>query len=490
MPSSQMHSPESTFVKPSEQSAAYTEERRRYWEEYARTASKWAGFRRYYQSRLAEIYKLSVPPGMRILELGCGDGELLAKLEPAYGCGIDLSSQLIDRAKSKFPALHFESGDAGALQLEGEFDFIICSDLLNDLWDVQTVFEQIAGHCHSGTRILINCYSRLWEGPRRLAETLGLAKPQLSQNWLTVEDIANLLTLAGFELIRSSSEIMCPVYFPLLDTISNRYLVKAWPFRWFGLTNFIVARPTPAFDSRPEPIVTVVVPARNEAGNIAAILDRVPELGAGTELIFVEGNSSDGTYERIEREIAARPGCSAKLYRQTGRGKGDAVRLGFEQAAGELLMILDADLTVPPEDLPRFYQAWRLGQGDFINGVRLVYPMEEKAMRFFNLLGNKFFSVAFSWLLSQSVKDSLCGTKVLSKVHYQTIAANRAYFGEIDPFGDFDLLFGAARYNLKIVGLPVRYRERKYGETNIQRWKHGVVLLRMVVLASRRIRFV
>jgi SAM-dependent methyltransferase len=448
------------------------------------------GFRRYYQGRLAEIYKLSVPPGMRVLELGCGDGELLAKLEPAYGCGIDLSPQLIDRAKSKFPGMHFEVGDAGALQLEGEFDFIICSDLLNDLWDVQTVFEQMAPYCHPGTRILINCYSRLWEGPRHLAEVLGLAKPQLSQNWLTVEDIANLLTLAGFELIRSSSEIMCPVHFPLLDTLCNRYLVKIWPFRWFGLTNFIVARPTPAFDSRPEPIVTVVVPARNEAGNIAAILDRVPELGAGTELIFVEGNSSDGTYERIEQEIAARPGCSAKLYRQTGRGKGDAVRLGFERATGELLMILDADLTVPPEDLPRFYQAWRLGLGDFINGVRLVYPMEQKAMRFFNLIGNKFFSVAFSWLLSQSVKDSLCGTKVLSKVHYQTIAANRAYFGEIDPFGDFDLLFGAARYNLKIVGLPVRYRERKYGETNIQRWKHGVVLLRMVVLASRRIRFV
>jgi 2-polyprenyl-3-methyl-5-hydroxy-6-metoxy-1,4-benzoquinol methylase len=485
-----MHSPESTFTRPSEQSAAYTEERKRYWEEYAATASKWAAHRRYYQSRLAEIYKLSVPPGMRILELGCGEGDLLAKLEPAYGYGIDLSSQLIGKARSKYPGLHFETADAGDLQLEGEFDFIICSDLLNDLWDVQTVFEQIAGHCHPATRILINCYSRLWEGPRRLAESLGLAKPQLSQNWLTVEDIENLLTLAGFEMIRTSAEILCPVRLPLVDTLCNRYLVKVWPFRWLGLTNFIVARPLPAAGASPEPIVTVVVPARNEAGNIAAILDRVPAMGAGTELIFVEGNSSDGTYERIEQEIAARPGCTARLYKQTGRGKGDAVRLGFERSSGDLLMILDADLTVPPEDLPRFYEAWRLGRGDFINGVRLVYPMEQKAMRFFNLLGNKFFSLAFTWLLSQSVKDSLCGTKVLSRTHYQTIAANRAYFGEIDPFGDFDLLFGAARYNLKILGLPIRYRERKYGETNIQRWKHGVLLLRMVLLASRRIRFV
>jgi hypothetical protein len=427
---------------------------------------------------------------MRILELGCGDGDLLAKLEPAYGYGIDLSSRLIEKARSRYPGLHFETADAASLQLRGEFDFIICSDLLNDLWDVQTVFEQIAGRCHPATRILINCYSRLWEGPRHLAEWLGLAKPQLSQNWLTVEDIQNLLMLAGFELIRSSAEIMCPLRMPLVDTLCNRYLVKIWPFRWLGLTNFVVARPMPMFGASPEPIVTVVVPARNEAGNIAAILDRVPIMGAGTELIFVEGNSSDGTYERIEQEIAARPGSTASLYKQTGRGKGDAVRLGFEKATGDLLMILDADLTVPPEDLPRFYEAWRTGRGDFINGVRLVYPMEEKAMRFFNLLGNKFFSLAFTWLLSQSVKDSLCGTKVLSRTHYQTIAANRAYFGEIDPFGDFDLLFGAARYNLKILGLPIRYRERKYGETNIQRWKHGVLLLRMVLLASRRLRFV
>lgn len=483
-------SAESAFTRPLEQSAAYTQERTRYWDEYAQTASRWAGARSFYHGRLAEIYKLSVPPGMRILEIGCGDGELLARLEPAYGCGIDLSSQLIANARSKYPHLHLEVGDAATLQFEGYFDFIICSDLLNDLWDVQTVFERIARHCHRGTRILMNCYSRLWQGPRHLAEAFGLAKPQLPQNWLTVEDIENLLTLTGFELIRATSEVMCPVHIPLLDSLCNRYLVKVWPFRWLGLTNFIVARPVPAFNSSPEPIVTVVVPARNEAGNIAAILDRVPSLGAGTELIFVEGNSSDGTYERIEQEIAARPGCTAKLYKQAGKGKGDAVRLGFDRSVGDLLMILDADLTVPPEDLPRFYEAWRLGRGDFINGVRLVYPMEQKAMRFFNLVGNKFFGTAFTWLLSQSVKDTLCGTKVLSKVHYQTIAANRAYFGEIDPFGDFDLLFGAARYNLKILGLPIRYRERKYGETNIQRWKHGVVLLRMVVLASRRIRFV
>ena len=153
-------------------------------------------------------------------------------------------------------------------------------------------------------------------------------------------------------------------------------------------------------------------------------------------------------------------------------------------------MILDADLSVAPEDLPRFYEARHSGKADFVNGVRLVYPMEERAMRFLNQLGNKFFSLAFSWLLGQSVKDSLCGTKVLSRSDYAVIAANRAYFGEFDPFGDFDLLFGAAKYNLKILDLPIRYRERRYGATNIQRWSHGLLLLRMVVYALGRIKFV
>ncbi len=236
--------------------------------------------------------------------------------------------------------------------------------------------------------------------------------------------------------------------------------------------------------------MSVIVPARNEAGNIAAIFDRTPEMGAGTELVFVEGHSRDDTYATIERERARRPERRAQLLRQEGRGKGDAVRLGFAHAHGDVLMILDADLTVAPEDLPRFLSALISGKGELINGVRLVYPMEKQAMRFFNLLGNKFFSLAFSWLLGQSVKDTLCGTKVLWAADYQRLAAQRTYFGDFDPFGDFDLLFGAAKLNLKIVDLPIRYRERTYGSTNIQRWRHGLLLLRMVLFAARRIKFV
>ena len=263
-----------------------------------------------------------------------------------------------------------------------------------------------------------------------------------------------------------------------------------WPFRIFALTNFILARPMPKKSLNEKDLsISVIIPARNEEGNIKNIMNRVPNMGKGTEILFVEGHSNDNTFETIKKAIDDNPDRQCKLLKQAGYGKGDAVRIGFNHAKGDILMILDADMTVPPEDLPRFLDALIKGKGDFINGVRLVYPMENHAMRFWNLVGNKFFSLVFSYLIGQPVKDTLCGTKVLKKIDYDRIAKNRIYFGNFDPFGDFDLLFGAAKLNLKIVDLPVRYRDRTYGTTNIQRWKHGWILLRMVLLAARRLKF-
>lgn len=469
----------------------YRRAREAHWDEIARKLDNWKGWGGYYHQRLARIYQFLVAPGQRVLELGCGQGDLLAALKPAVGMGVDFSIELVERARRRHPKLRFIHADTHELPLNEKFDVIILSDLVNDLWDVQRVLQQVTRLTTPRTRIILNTYSRLWEQPLALAERLGLAKPTLFQNWLTVEDLTGLLRLADFEVIRNWPEILFPLRAPLLAAFANRYLVRLWPFRLFALTNFLIAQPRPQrAPITEEPLVSVIVPARNEAGNIPAIFARTPEMGRGTELIFVEGHSSDDTYEAIQREIAAHPERRCQLFQQTGVGKGDAVRLGFAKASGEVLMILDADLTVPPEDLPRFYEALRAGKCEFVNGVRLVYPMEKQAMRFFNLVGNKFFSLAFSWLLGQPIKDTLCGTKVLWKADYERIAANRAYFGDFDPFGDFDLLFGAAKLNLKIVEVPIRYRERIYGATNIKRWQHGWLLLKMVLFAARRIKFV
>jgi SAM-dependent methyltransferase len=470
---------------------AHDRKRAAHWDEVARHAERRGQTGRGYHRRLAAVYRNLVSPGLRVLELGCGSGDLLAALEPSQGIGVDFSAEMVRRASARHPELRFVHQNAGALSLDGVFDVVILSDLANDLWDVQGVLEGIRPYCHPGTRVILNTHSRAWEYPLAVVAWLGLARPVLRQNWLTVPDLENLLGLSGFEAFRRSQECLWPASAPLLEPLLNRFLVKLWPFRHLALTNVIVARPQPTPRvTLPQPTVSVVVPARNEAGNIAEIFERVPAMGSGTELIFVEGHSTDDTRAVIERAIAANPSCRTRLLVQTGRGKGDAVRLGFAHATGDVVMILDADLTVAPEDLPRFHEALVSGRGEFVNGVRLVYPMADQAMRFLNLLGNKFFSHAFSWLIGQNVKDTLCGTKVLWRKDYERIAANRSYFGDFDPFGDFDLLFGAARQNLRIVDLPVRYGERKYGTTNIQRFRHGLLLLRMVAFAARRLKFV
>ena len=438
------------------------------------------------------MYKFLVGDSCRVLELGCGRGDLLASLNPSRGVGVDFSEAMIEEACRRHPSLTFVCADAASFEIDEVFDIIILSDLLPDLWDIQAVLEHCRRFCHPGTRIILNSFSRLWQGPLSIARRLGLAGPVLDQNWVTVEDTKNFLTLAGFEPLRTWSDILFPISIPVLSRFMNRYLSKLWPFRIFNLTNFVVARPVPESPKASEllPSVTVVIPARNESGHIRNILDRIPKLGSRMELIFVEGHSTDNTYEVIAEAIKDRDPRSVRLYRQPGKGKGDAVRHGFANATGDILMILDADLTVPPEILPRFYEALVARKGDFINGVRLVYPMEKGAMRLFNFLGNKFFGLAFSFLLGQDVKDTLCGTKVMYRADYARLANNHKYFGEFDPFGDFDLLFGAAKMNLKLVDMPIRYRERQYGKTNIARWRHGWILLRMVLFAVRRIKFV
>jgi SAM-dependent methyltransferase len=469
----------------------YQTARLRHWDAVASHSDTWTSWGGYYRRRLAEVYRQFASQERRVLEIGSGLGDLVGALECSQAVGVDFSQEMVTRAAQRHPHVTFLCLDAHDLKrVEGPFDLIILSDLVNDLWDVQTVFEQIAPLCTNRTRLVLNFYSRLWEPPLELAARLGLAKPTLNQNWFTVEDVTNLLHLAGFEVIRQWEEVLWPLDTPLLAELSNRYLVKLWPFGWLALTNFVLARPQPVVSRTDrEPVVSVIIPARNEAGNIAQAIERTPEMGGGSELVFVEGHSRDNTWATIEHEISVHPERRCKAVRQSGVGKGDAVRLGFSLASGEVLMILDADLTVPPEDLPRFYEALRSGRGEFVNGVRLVYPLEGQAMRFWNLIANKFFGLAFSWLIGQPIKDTLCGTKVLWKRDYDLIAANRSYFGDFDPFGDFDLLFGSARLGLKMVDLPVRYRARTYGTTNIQRWRHGWLLLEMVVFAARRLKF-
>jgi len=440
-----------------------------------------------YRRLLAHYYRLLIPSSAKVLEIGCGRGDLLKLLPNREVWGIDLSAAQIARAKEAVPGGHFSVQAGEELQLDEKFDCIIISDTLNFAADVQLLLEKLQAVSTPDTRLILNIHSALWRPVLAAASAFGARGDHPQSSWLSTSDLRNLLALADWEPVRFQSQILAPIEIPFLTPLLNRWIAPLLPI--LCLCIFCVARSTRRPAQRALK-VSVVVPARNEAGNIEAAVRRTPEMGAGTELIFVEGNSTDNTWDEIQRIGRDFPDRDIKILQQPGRGKGDAVRAGYAVATGEVLMILDADLTVPPEELPKFYDVIASGRGEFANGVRLVYPMDKEAMRFLNLCANKFFSLAFSWLLGQTVKDTLCGTKVLTRDKYDRVAAGRTYFGDFDPFGDFDLLFGANKLNLKIADVPIRYRERTYGTTNIHRWSHGLLLFRMVGFAAKKLKFI
>jgi SAM-dependent methyltransferase len=451
----------------------------------APTRATWLGL--HYRRWLARYYRMLIPTDASVLEVGCGGGELLAMLPNRDVTGVDLSANQIEAAERLLPHGRFEVQAGEALRLDRTFDFIILSETANQAADVQRLLERLHHVAHPRTRVILNYYSAAWRPLLALATWLGLKADGPPSNWLGTADVANLLNLAGWEVVKRQARVLLPAPALGLERLANRYLAPL--LAWFCLTAFTVARPAPQRSSaRLARSVSVIVPARNESGNVAEAVRRIPRMGESTEIIFIEGHSRDDTWASIQEVIRDNPHRNLKAMRQSGEGKGNAVREAMEAAEGDVVMILDADLTVPPEELPKFYEILASNRAEFANGVRLVYPMEDQAMRFLNLCGNKFFSAAFTWALSQPIKDTLCGTKALFRSDYQRIAANRADFGDFDPFGDFDLLFGANRLQLKIADVPIRYRSRTYGATNIQRWRHGLLLLRMLLIAVRKIK--
>ena len=464
---------------------------KKYFDKMAPERDKWKKKSGYYYSYLENFISFIVPENKRVLEIGCGTGDLLFKLKPSFGLGVDISDSMIELAKGKNsnPKIEFKAGTID--DVEGLFDYVILSDLIGYLPDIEDFFRKLSRIVHPQSKIVITQYSQLWEPVLSLASKTGLRMPSLFvQNWISLGDINNFLQLTGLEAIKSGKKLLFPKNIPLVSKIINNYLINLWPLNKLALVNYVVARPIAISDKKNKPSLSVIVPARNEAGTIEKIVQQIPEQGVFTEIIFIEGHSNDNTLAEIKRVVEKyKEKRRLKYFVQSSKGKGDAVRLGFEMAEVDILAIYDADMTVPAKDLEKFYNAIAEGKGEFINGSRLVYSLEDESMRSLNYLANKIFSYLFSWILGQPIKDTLCGTKVLWKKDYQDIKANRKYFGDFDPFGDFDLLFGAAKLNLKIVEVPIRYKTREYGKTNISRFKHGWLLLKMVIFAMNKIKF-
>lgn len=485
-----------------------SQKKMQFYDELSSARGAWRAKNWYYYHKLERLLVSLIPPGRKVLEIGCGTGELLHGVAPGEGVGVDFSRKMLDIAAKQFHDLRFVCEDAECLHLHEPFDYVILSDLLGEVDDVWQALHELHKVTDQSSRIIITYYNYLWEPLLKAGEKLGVKMPQEYQNWLSQSDIEHALNQNDFEVIKHGTYLLLPIYVPIISELINRYLAPLPFLQRLCMVQYLVAKKlVPYQDETVSNFrVSVIIPCRNERENIESAVERIPAMGIETEIIFVDGESTDGTVEKIKEMICKYEGVKQiRLIHQTSAeagassehppdkmlqlGKGDAVRKGFDAATGDVLMILDADLTVPPEELPRFYHAIASGKGEFINGTRLVYQMEKQAMRTLNLLGNKFFSLVFTWLLGQRIKDTLCGTKVLFRRNYETIKNHRSFFGELDPFGDFDLLFGAARQNLKIVEVPVHYRMRTYGDVKIERFKHGLKLLRMSLIGLWKLKF-
>ncbi len=455
-----------------------------FFDAFAAEEDAWRGKTSGYHTPLTGIATAFVPEEQRVLEIGCGRGDLLAQLRPSVGVGVDVSAGMINVARRRHPELRFVRAPGEDLDLRESFDYVVLWDLVPYVYDLQALLDAVVRHCHARTRVLVSTYSNAWRPLLALGAQLGLRPRHPVRNWVTPRDLTNLMELAGLEVVTERKEVLIPTRSPTLAPVINGLIAHMPGFRSFDLSHWLVARPSPVTKNALG--VSVIIPCRNEAGSIAEIVKRVPEMGRETELIFVENGSTDDTRARIEEQITTADRPIVLIVREAA-GKWNAVQAGFGAARHEVLMILDADLTVSPEDLPKFYDALASGRGELINGSRLVYGMESGAMRFLNLFGNRLFAGVMSTVLGQYVKDTLCGTKVLLREDWERIRRLRSQLGPDDPFGDYHLLLGAALLGLKVLNIPVRYGARTYGSSNMQRFSYGGTLTRLALAGYRRL---
>ena len=462
------------------------ESKRQHQDRIADSRQKWIKSNNFLYDRLKQVLRSIVEPQHRVLEIRSLTGHLLAAVEPSYGVGVEIGQKLVTLSQANYPHLRFLRMAPEELDLGEQFDYIVFNQLF-DTVDILGALEKAGNHCTERSRLVIITYNQLWQPFLEWASKIGLRAPCTEPNWVNEQDIRGFLNLAGFRFIRTYRFLLIPKRIPLVSWFFNDFIARLPWFRRLCLMQIVVARPIQMTQYEKDVTVSVIVPCRNERGNIAAAVDRIPQMGKWTEIIFGDDKSTDGTGDEVLRLQKLYPQKRIRLVNSPGICKAENVWTCFDAAQGDVLMILDADLTVMPEELPYFFRQLVDGHGEFVNGSRLVYPVPKAAMKFTNRIGNKAFSVVFSFLLEQNLKDTLCGTKVLWREDWKRIAHHINTWGIKDMWGDYELLFGASKLNLEIVEVPVHYQERIYGVTKMTRvLRNGLRMLVICWVAWRR----
>jgi len=461
--------------------------RREHQEATAGRREEWIRANQYYYGRMKRMLRFIVESEKRVLDLRCETGHLLAALESSYGVGVEISDAMVDVARGFHPELRFVKCDVETLNLDETFDYILFNHIF-DTVDVLRAFETIRRHCTSETQLVIINYNHLWQPLLNFASKIGLRAKFVEPNWVSENDVRGFLKLAGFRPVRKHRLLLLPKYVPLLSAFMNGFLARLPGLRGLCLMQVMVARPAAQPKREEDLSVSVVVPCRNEVENVRHVVERIPPMGRHTEILFCDDKSTDGTTDEVRRLQALYPDKDIRLVEGPGTCKAENVWCGFRAAQGDVLMILDADLTVMPEELPTFLRALATSRGEFVNGSRLVYPMPELAMKFANIIGNKLFGLVFSFLLDQRIKDTLCGTKVLFRKDWLRMGPSLGTWGIKDFWGDYELLFGASKLHLEIIEVPVHYQERIHGVTKMTRvLSNGLRMLRICWHASKHL---
>jgi SAM-dependent methyltransferase len=444
------------------------EARRIHQDAVAGNRNKWIRSNQYFYNRIKKLLRFIVEPHKRVLDVRCETGHLLSSVSPSYGVGVEIGANMVAEARQEYPELHFVQSDGDNFQLNEQFDYILFNHIF-DTVDILRAFESIRKHCVAETQLVVINYNHLWQPVLEFASKIGLRSRFVEPNWVSENDIRNFLKLAGFQPVRKHRLVLFPKWIPFLSAFFNDFLGRLPGLRRLCLMQVIVARPIQKPRNEEDLTVSVVIPCRNEAGNIQPAVERIPNMGKGTEIIFCDDKSTDATADEVRRMQILYPDKNIRLLEGPGICKAENVWSGFRASQGDVLMILDADLSVMPEELPTFFHALVNSPGSFVNGSRLVYPMRDGAMKFANMLGNKLFGLVFSFLLDQRIKDTLCGTKVLWREDWNHIEQHLGKWGIRDLWGDYELLFGASKLHLEIVEVPVHYQERIHGVTKMTR---------------------
>jgi hypothetical protein len=458
----------------------------------ADTRKKYLNRNKFYHRNILRFFSMCIPKNSTILELGCATGDLIGQLQPSTGVGVDISDSMVSIGRQKYPSIQFVCENAEAFETNMVFDYIILSGIVGSVDNIQILLEKAQKWSSTDTRIFIDFYNPLWHPIIKLGEKIGLKMPELTRNWLSVDDIENFLYISGYQVIKRKYLMVFPKYIPLISYLLNKLIGNLPLIRRLSLNNVVVARPARPIAESERKKCSVVITCRDEEGNVEGLVTRMPKMGSNTEIMFVEGHSKDNTVARIEELIKKYPDKDIKLLKQKGIGQGDAFRYGFDNASGDFVIWLEADLTTPPEEAIHFWNAYINNQGEYVNGSRFIYKMERSAMPLFNFLGNRFFGILFTSLLKQRFTDTLCGFKAISKTNYIKIRKQIDFFGDFDPFGDFELIFGAVKNNLKVAEIPVHYQPRQYGESKaygqsfFSFMNHALLLLRMSMIAFRK----